>query len=118
MSTAPTGASPPEQIEAVEVYWRPGCAFCGSLRRGLARAGVPTREIDIWNSPPEAAARVRAVAGGNETVPTVFVGGHALVAPRTGQVLDAVARLAPHLRPDRAPRTGIAAAFGRLFGRC
>lgn len=105
-------------VDAVEVYWRPGCPFCGSLRRGLARAGVPTREVDIWNSPPEAAARVRAVAGGDETVPTVFIGGHALVAPRVRQVLDAVARLAPELRPARAPRAGIAAAFGRLFRRC
>jgi mycoredoxin len=30
-------------------------------------------EINIWED-PQAAARVRSVANGNETVPTVFVG--------------------------------------------
>jgi mycoredoxin len=110
--------SPNGGVDAVQVYWRPGCPFCGSLRRGLARAGVPTREIDIW-ADPSGAARVRAVAGGNETVPTVFVGGHALVNPRVGQVLDAIARHAPHLLP---PSDGQAPGgfLMRLFGsrRC
>lgn len=41
-------------VDAVEVYWRPGCPICGSLRRGLARAGVPTREVDIWQNPSAA----------------------------------------------------------------
>lgn len=92
-----------EPVEAVEVYWRPSCPFCGSLRRGLARAGVVTREINIWED-PAAAARVRAVAGGNETVPTVFIGDHALVAPRVRQVLNALATHAPELVAERAPR--------------
>jgi mycoredoxin len=38
----------------------------------------------------QAAARVRAVANGNETVPTVFVGPHAMVNPSVLQVLAAV----------------------------
>lgn len=113
-----SGDSSINAIDAVEVYWRPGCPFCGSLRRGLARAGVATREVDIWQD-PSAAARIRAVAGGNETVPTVFVGGHALVAPRVGQVLDAIARHAPHLKPP-ADGHRQAGFLMRLFGsrRC
>ncbi len=98
-----------ERIEAVEVYWRPSCPFCGRLRRGLARTGIPTRETNIW-AEPAAAARVRAVADGNATVPTVFVGTQALVAPRLRDVLDAVANLAPELLParrDSAGRRGI-----------
>ena len=52
--------------------------------------------MNIWED-PDAAARVRAVAGGNETVPTVFVGEHALVNPNIKQVTDLVRETAPHL---------------------
>lgn len=72
---------------AVTVMWRPGCPFCFLLRRGLKREGIATTDINIWED-PEAAARVREVADGNETVPTVFVGGHALVNPSARQVAE------------------------------
>lgn len=77
----------------VEVYWRPGCPFCRMLMRPLRRSGLPLREFNIWDD-PAAAARVRSVAGGNETVPTVFIGGHAMVNPSLRQVL-AVAKGEP-----------------------
>lgn len=87
--------------DAVEFYWRPGCPFCVALRRGLRRSGIPVRAINIWED-PAAAARVRAVANGNETVPTVFVGDQALVNPTMAQVDALVRDVAPHLAP--APR--------------
>lgn len=71
------------------VYWRPGCPYCSSLRRGLRRAGVDFAEIDIW-ADPKAAAVVRSLAGGNETVPTVVVGDSAYVNPSWRAVLAAV----------------------------
>lgn len=85
MSTA--GATPAEEtpVGTVTVYWRPGCPFCGSLRRGLRRAGLTTQEIDIW-SDPEARAFVRAHADGTETVPTVDVAGTVLVNPSARRV--------------------------------
>lgn len=86
-----------EPITAVEVYWRSGCVSCHVLRRGLRRRGIPVREVDIWAGDPAAAARVRAVAGGNETVPTVFIGPRALVAPGVRDVLRALADIAPNL---------------------
>jgi mycoredoxin len=70
----------------VDVYWRPGCGFCAALFRGLRQAGLPFREIDIWED-PEAAAFVRAHARGNETVPTVDVAGTVLVNPPAGRVV-------------------------------
>lgn len=73
-------------VTTVTVYWRPGCPFCRSLRRGLKRAGLPTREVDIW-SDPEAAKFVRTHAVGNETVPTVVVGETVLVNPPTRRVV-------------------------------
>lgn len=80
----------------VEFYWRPGCPFCSRLRGDLRRVGLPVREINIWER-PGAAATVRAVAAGNETVPTVIIGAQAMVNPTAGQVLDAVRVQAPEL---------------------
>jgi glutaredoxin-like protein len=73
----------------VVVYTRPGCGFCFMLRRGLRKRKVAFTEIDIWKD-PAAAATVRAVANGNETVPTVHVAGQWLVNPKA----DVVAQLA------------------------
>jgi mycoredoxin len=94
----------------VVFYWRPGCAFCWLLRRNLRRAGVALDEHNIWED-PDAAAFVRSVAGGNETVPTVVVRGSALVNPPVSAVL---ARLGePRGRTPRAPRRG---PLRRLLG--
>jgi glutaredoxin len=73
----------------VEVLWRPGCPFCSRLRSGLRSAGIETVERNIWVD-PEAAARVRALTGGDETVPTVVVGRHGLVNPSVSAVVAAV----------------------------
>lgn len=81
-------------VDGVEVLWRPGCPFCMKLRRGLRRRAISTTEIDIWQD-RSAAQRVRAVTGGDETVPTVFVGNLALVNPRVRDVIDAVEREFP-----------------------
>ncbi|MDE3205439.1 MAG: hypothetical protein KGQ66_14630 [Acidobacteriota bacterium] len=78
----------------VVVYWRPGCPYCSGLKRRLRQLGVRTHEINIWED-PAAAAVVRSVAGGNETVPTVVIGGKAMVNPSGPEVLEAVRRLAP-----------------------
>jgi glutaredoxin-like protein len=69
----------------VTVYTRPGCPYCFMLRRGLRRRGLPFTEVNIWED-PAAAAAVRAVAEGNETVPTVHVGDRWLVNPRAREV--------------------------------
>jgi mycoredoxin len=62
------------------IYWRPGCPFCLRMRTVLAREAGRYHWVDIW-SDPEAAASVRAVAGGNETVPTVVTPGESYVNP-------------------------------------
>lgn len=84
-------------VDGVEVLWRPGCPFCMNLRRGLRRRAIKTTEIDIWQD-RGAAERVRAVTGGDETVPTVFVGDLALVNPSVREVVAAV----ENEFPDRA----------------
>lgn len=74
---------------AVTLYWRPGCGFCLVLRRELDRAGLERNEVNIWED-PAAAALVRSVAWGNETVPTVVVGDKAQVNRSAREVLAAV----------------------------
>lgn len=69
----------------IVVYTRPGCPYCLTLRIGLRRAGLIFREINIWED-PEAAAFVRSVANGNETVPTVAIGGVSMVNPSARRV--------------------------------
>jgi glutaredoxin len=84
--------------DALEVYWRPGCPFCSSLKRSLKRRKVPMRLHNIWDD-PDAAAVVRAAAGGNETVPTVVIGGQSLVNPTPQAVEALIAQVAPGLLP-------------------
>lgn len=84
--TVPAMSAEGRAAPTVDVYWRPGCGFCAALFRGLRRAGLPHREIDIWED-PEAAAFVRAHARGHETVPTVDVAGTVLVNPPASRVV-------------------------------
>ena len=85
----------------IDLYWRPGCGFCMSLMRGLDRLGIERVEHNIWDDPADAAI-VRQHANGNETVPTVVVGGVGLVNPSPGELLDLLAEQAPHLLPNGA----------------
>jgi mycoredoxin len=71
------------------LYWRPGCMFCLRLRLVLRWYHLSVDQVNIW-ADPEAAAFVRSVADGNETVPTVVVDGQALVNPAPSQVVAAL----------------------------
>lgn len=96
-----TGASPeagPTDEVTVEFYWRNGCGFCMALERQLNQLGVPLDKRDIW-ADERAAAFVRSVANGNETVPTVRIGPESMVNPSAKQVLTMLAEHAPHLLP-------------------
>ncbi len=93
----PVGAEHSE-IHAVDVYWRPGCVFCMSLRRSLRKMEIPVNLHDIWED-PEAAELVRSVANGNETVPTVVIGDQFIVNPSPKAVRSLVTELAPDLLP-------------------
>ena len=76
---------------------------------------MPMEMHNIWED-PSAAAIVRSVASGNETVPTVAVGNKSMVNPTPTQVMAALADHAPHLVPEdyEPPQPGPA---GRLLNR-
>ena len=63
--------------------------FCLRLRVILRWHRLTVHQVNIWAN-PEAAAFVRSVAGGNETVPTVVVDGHAIVNPALSEVVAAL----------------------------
>ncbi len=80
----------------VVVYWRPGCVYCMKLRLRLRFTRLKYTKVNIWRD-RDAAAFVRSVADGNETVPTVTVAGEAMVNPSKRQLMAAVEKYAPHL---------------------
>jgi mycoredoxin len=93
-------------MEQVTVYWRPGCPYCARLRQDLRVVGVRAREINIW-ADESAAATVRELAGGNETVPTVVIGDRGFVNPPASTVLAELRRVTPGFAPDQQlARTG------------
>jgi mycoredoxin len=89
---------------AVTVYWRPGCFFCSRLVRGLRRDGVVIDLRNIWED-DEARSFVREHNRGNETVPTVAVGGRVWTNPDAATVTSVVRAAHPHLlAPDATGR--------------
>lgn len=74
----------------IVVYWRPGCGFCWALERQMSRSGLVYERTNIWDE-PEAAAFVRSVTGGSETVPTVTVGSESMVNPSLADIHQALA---------------------------
>lgn len=115
MTSAPTDAATTEPLDAIHVYWRPGCPFCMTLDRALRDIEIPLVRHNIWDD-PDAAAFVRSVANGNETVPTVTVGDEAMVNPSAKDVAAAVARVAPSQAAAMASVTD-PGPLGRLLGR-
>ena len=77
--------------QMIEFYTRPRCPYSFRLRRRLRRHGIEFREINIWKD-PDARDRVRAVANGNETVPTVCIGDQWLVNPSIEDVVALIGR--------------------------
>lgn len=68
------------------IYTTTWCGYCQRLKAQLGREGIDFKEIDIESS-PDAAARVRAVNDGNETVPTVeFDDRTTMTNPSIGEV--------------------------------
>jgi glutaredoxin-like protein len=80
----------PSDTKPIVVYWRPGCGFCLMLERNMQARDLVYERHNIWDD-PEAAAFVRSVADGNETVPTVVVGDRAMVNPSIDRLIEALA---------------------------
>ncbi len=86
-----TDSSAIPTTDPITFYWRPGCGFCMMLDRKLSKLGVPMHKRNIWDD-PDAAATVRSLANGSETVPTVVIGDVSMVNPSAKQVVAAIGR--------------------------
>ena len=116
MSSTPTDDhTSAEPLEAIQFYWRPGCGFCMMLERALSGIEIPLEKHNIWED-PDAAAFVRSVANGSETVPTVRVGDQFMVNPSARDVAAAVARVDPSLAEKMASVTK-PGPLGRVLAR-
>jgi mycoredoxin len=73
----------------VVIFWRPGCMYCLRLKAALGGAGREATWVNIWRD-EEAAGFVRAHNSGNETVPTVILGGEVLTNPAPALVRQAL----------------------------
>jgi mycoredoxin len=100
----------------VVVYWRPGCPYCMMLRLGLASALVSATWVNIWED-RAAAARVRAITGGDETVPTAVVGTRAMVNPAAREVIAAVRDELPGTRSTAGTRRRWSARLAGFLSR-
>lgn len=80
----------------VEMYASDWCGYCRRARALLESKGVAFNEIDVDMIP---GARAEMVArGGGDTVPQIFIGGHAVGGCDELQALDAAGRLDPLLK--------------------
>lgn len=83
------------QDTKVIVYGRPGCPGVGPVLRLLDSAGAAYEYVDIRQD-PDAAARLREITGGYESVPTVVLpDGRAMVEPGTLKLRQALQEQAP-----------------------
>jgi mycoredoxin len=80
---------PPGAGGGIVIYWRPGCMYCLRLRWSLGRLARRATWVDIW-ADEDAAAFVRGVNDGNETVPTVVAENAVRTNPDVGWVRRAL----------------------------
>ncbi|MEI2654742.1 MAG: glutaredoxin domain-containing protein [Microthrixaceae bacterium] len=88
-----------DEPAGITFYWRPGCGFCARLERALVKADIPLERHNIWDD-PAAAAAVRSIARGNETVPTLVIGPVGMVNPSPREVVDTMREHTPDLLPE------------------
>lgn len=82
-----------ENEREVVVYWRPGCQYCMRLKSSLGDLREKALWVNIWQD-DEAAAFVRSVNDGNETVPTVVIDGEAHTNPDPSVVRERLETMA------------------------
>src|SRR5690349_6876395 len=87
----------PKLASGLAVYRRDHCGYCWKLERALRAAGVEYDRRDIY-ADPEAAAFVRSVNDGNETVPTVVLDGTVMTNPKPADLLRALGVESPGWR--------------------
>lgn len=85
--------------ETITVYGHPACPGVGPVRAMLSQSKVEYHYINIRQD-PEAAARVRTINNGNESVPTlVFHDGSTLTEPSANELKQKLESLGYRVSP-------------------
>lgn len=97
--------------QPIIVFGRPGCPGVPPLLRLLDAAGAAYDYVDIRQD-PDAAARLRQITGGYESVPTVIMpDGRTMVEPGVMKVRQVLQETAPAgeevVSPAEAVRAGL-----------
>ncbi len=88
MTTEPTTTQYTPAEGAITMFSTTWCGYCRRLKSQLDREGIGYTEVNIEDE-PGAAAIVREVNDGNQTVPTVlFPDGSAVTNPSIQQVKE------------------------------
>ncbi len=61
-------------MKPVEIYTTPTCPYCSAAKALLRKKGVAFAEIDV-SMDPGLRQKMTARAGGQRTVPQIFIGG-------------------------------------------
>lgn len=111
-------------IVPITLYGHARCPQVGPVKRILNGARVPFEYVNIHRD-DAAAARVRQINNGNESVPTlIFPDGSTLTEPSVRQLSDSLARFGYQVRPTawlvgNLPKIiiglGIGLALARMF---
>ncbi len=83
-------------MQAVEIYTTPFCPYCHAAKRLLDKKGVQYREIDVSRD-PSLRQTMTSRAGGQRTVPQIFVGATHVGGSDDLHALDHAGRLDPLL---------------------
>ncbi len=75
----------------VAIYGNSWCGITQLIRRGLDRAGIDYRYVDL-DLYPDAERKLRALARGRLHTPVVYVDGEWMMAPSLREVQYALAR--------------------------
>ena len=80
----------------VEIYTTPICPYCYAAKRLLDNKGATYQEIDVSRD-PALRSKMIARAGGQRTVPQIFIGGSHVGGCDDLHALDHAGRLDPML---------------------
>jgi glutaredoxin 3 len=83
-------------MKPVEIYTTRTCPYCIAAKRLLDKKSVPYREIDVGTDPTLRSAMTHR-AGGQRTVPQIFIGGTHVGGCDDLHALDHTGKLDPLL---------------------
>jgi glutaredoxin 3 len=83
-------------MRPVEIYTTPICPYCHAAKRLLQRKGVTYTEIDVSRDHGLRSAMIQR-AGGQRTVPQIFIGGVHVGGSDDLHALDQAGKLDPLL---------------------